>query len=434
MPSRNERAGRAPILRVALPAGASGLQSRLGDELAVEGDTLSFWGPLRPGQQELEFSYELPKRGSAFELQRSFPSGARRLVLVNTPGGPKLTRSGPADAALQPGDSIAIRVALPAAVDPAERVSVFESRIWLELDGAAFTVDEEHTLVVDGNAPLVSETGAPLFCMPLPDAADDLRFSTETLSMGVSRDPSGALAVYGPLPVGENTFTLRFLLPIDRDDPVFSLEMPLDVPLLSIMVADTGIVAQSDRLHRRRPIRTSDRSYLHLEAFEISAGEPVDLRLEPLEARATLPRPVTTGIALAAAALAIGFLIAPLRREGGEASVPPSVASRAADQRESVLTAIRGLDEDFEIGKLSEADHREMRQELRAEAVNLLRIERAARADDGPDNAVAEAAVPAAPAACLRCKAPVAVDGARFCSQCGARLDASAGSDGAAPV
>jgi hypothetical protein len=429
----SERSGREPILRVALPAGASDLQSRLGDDLIVEGNAVSFWGPLRPGQQELEFSYGFPKRSPAFEMQLSFPSGARRLVLVNRPGGPKLTRSEPSDAALQPGDSVAIRVEVPAAANAAERVSVFESRIWLEHDGAAFTVDEEHTLAVAGNAPLVSTSGAPLFCIPLPEGADDLRFSSETLRMGVSRDPSGALAVHGPLRVGENSLTLRFLLPIDRDDPVFSQVMSLDVPLLSIMVADTGLVIETDRLHNRRPIRTSDRSHLHLEAFEIPAGEPVELRLRPLEARRSMPRPAATGITLAAAALAIGFLIAPLRQESGEASVPSSAASRAADQRGSVLAAIRGLDEDFEIGKISEEDHRAMRLELRAEAVNLLRIERAALDEAAEAPEAAEVTAAPAPNACPGCGAERVAE-ARFCSQCGAPLDGPESADGAAPV
>ena len=430
-----ERGGREPILRVALPAGATGLQSRLGDELEAQGDALYFWGPLRPGQQELEFSYELPERGPAFEVQHDFPSGARRLVLVNQPGGPTLTRSGPEDAAIPPGDSIAIRVELPAAVDFSDRLSVFESRIWLELDGAAFTVDQQHTLTVEGSAPLVSASDAPLFCIPLPDGADDLRFASETLGMGLFRDPSGALAVRGPLPVGNSDITLRFLLPIDRDDPVFTQVMSLDVPLLSILVADTGLAIETSRMHRRRPMRTSDRSYLHLEAFEIAAGEPVELRLRPLEARGSLPRPAATGIALAAAALAIGFLIAPLRRDSGETSVPSSVASRAADQRGSVLTAIRGLDEDFEIGKLSEKDHREMRRELRAEAVNLLRIERTALAEtaEGAPAATAEAAAAPAPNACPRCAAASGAE-ARFCSQCGAPLRESGSAGEAARV
>jgi hypothetical protein len=443
----SERNEREPILRVVLPDGASGLRAGLGDDLQKDGDALSFWGPLRPGEQKLEFSYEIPERGPAFEMRRSFPSGARRLVLVERPGGPTLTRSGPDDAELRPGDSIALRVELPAATDSVDRISALEARIWLELDGSALTVDQQYTLAIEGDTPLLSASGAPLLCFALPDGADDLRLSSELSAKGLSRDPSGALALRGPLPVGETKIALRFLLPIQRSDPLFSQVMPLDVPLLSVVIADTGLVVETSRLHRKRPMRMPSRSYLHLEAFEISAGEPVELRLRPLEARKSLPKPAATGIALAAAAIAIGFLIAPLRQGGAEPDVPPSAASRAAEQRESVLTAIRGIDEDFEIGKLSEADHREMRLTLRAEAVNWLRVERAALeeaveteraalagAAETEHAALAGAAeTDATRRSCPSCNTAAGVD-ARFCSQCGAPLDRGGPADEAPPV
>ncbi len=439
-----------PILRVTLPADATALQSGLGDDLIQDGDTLSFWGPLRPGQQKIEFRYDIPWRGDVFEMSRSFPSGAGRLVLIDRPGGPKLTRSGADAAALRPGDTIALRVERAAASDAADRISALEARIWLELDGAAITVEQQYTLAIKGDGPLFAGSGAPLLCIVLPDGAGDLRFSSDTLAKGLSRDASGALAIRGPLPAGETKISLHFLLPIERSDPLFSQRMPLDVSLLSILIADTGIVVETTRLHQRRPIRTPDRSYLHLEGFEIPAGESIDLRLRPLEARKSLPKPAVTGVVFAAAALAAGFLIAPLRRAGSKMNVPPSAASRAAEERASVLAAIHGLDEDFDIGKLSEADHREMRQTLRAEAVDLLRTERAAiaaasRPDRATDLAVDRAAKPATDGAadpavdraakpatdgaadrvtrsCPGCGSEAGAD-ARFCSQCGARLD-----------
>jgi hypothetical protein len=413
-----DRDGREPILRVSLPAGASDFQSGLDNDLIKDGDTLTFWGPLRPGEQKIEFSYDIAGPAEAFELSRSFPSGARRLVLVDRPGGPRLTQSGAEDAAILPGTSIALRVERTADRDAAGRISALEARIWLELDGAAITVEQQFTLAVEGSTPLLAGSGPPLLCMTLPTGADDLRFSTETLAKGLARDSSGALALRGPLPPGETEIALHFLLPIERTDPFFSQVMPLDVSLLTILIADTGVVAETSRLHQRRPIRTPDRSYLHLEAFEIPAGESIDLQLRPLEARRSLPKSATTGVVFAAAALAIGFLIAPLRRAGSETSVPPSAASLAADQRSSVLAAIHGLDEDFEIGKVSEADHRAMRQSLRAEAVELLRTERAALAAASHPGSAGDSAM----RSCPSCDTEAGAD-ARFCSQCGVPLD-----------
>jgi len=428
-----ERKGSEPILRVTLPEGATELQSALGDDLEKDDNTLSFWGPLRPGEQQIEFSYDIPGRGDVFEMSRSFPSGARRLVLVDSPGGPKLTRSGPDDAVIRSGDSIVLRVEPAAKNSFADRISGLEARIWLELDGAAITVEQQYTLTVEGDRPLFAESGAPLLCIALPDGADDLRFSSATLASGLSLDPSGALALRGPLPAGETKIALHFLLPIERSDPLFSQRMPLDVTVLSILIADTGVAPETSRLHQRRPIRTPDRSYLHLEAFEIPAGESVELRLHPLEARTSLPKSAATGVAFAAAALAIGFLIAPLRRTESETSVPPSAASRAADQRASVLTAIHGLDEDFEIGKLSEADYHEMRQELRAEAVDWLRAERAALAAASSSERATEREAERGTRSCTSCDTEAGAD-ARFCSQCGAPLDEPAAADEAARV
>jgi hypothetical protein len=443
----SERNDREPILQVTLPDGAFEPQSEFGEALERDGNTLSFWGPLHSGQKELEFSYQIPERGTAFEMRRSFPSGARRLVLVERPDGPTLTRSGSDDAELRPGDSIAIGVEFPTAADAVDRISALDARFWLELDDAALTVDQRYTLAVEGNTPLRSASGAPLLCISLPDGAGDLRLSPETLAMGASFDPSGALAVRGPLPAGETGISLRFLLPIERDDALLSQVMPLDTPLVSVLVADTGLVVETSRLHRKRPIRRPDRSYLHLEAFEISAGEPVELRLRPLDARRPLSKPAAAGVAFAAAVIAIGFLIAPLRRVGAETNVPPSAASRAADQRGSVLTAIRGLDDDFETGKLTEADYREMRQTLRAEAVELLRVERAAleRAAEAEHAALEEAAgaerfaLEEAAGAddtqrwCPGCGAETGAD-ARFCAQCGTPLERGGSADGVSPV
>jgi hypothetical protein len=231
--------------------------------------------------------------------------------------------------------------------------------------------------------------------------------------LGLSRDPSGALAIRGPLPTGEVEIALRYRLPLPPGEPRFAHAMPLDVPLLTVLIADTGLVAETGRLHRRRPMRTSDRSYLHLEGFEIPAGELVELRLRPLETRQPLPKLAAAGLAVATAALVIGFLIAPLRRSATETTEAPQATSSAAQEREAVLDAIHGLDEDFEMGKLVEPDYREMRLALRAEAVDLLRTERAAISES-----VANASDPQR---CPSCGADIATD-SRFCSQCGAQL------------
>lgn len=430
----SDRVGREPILHVVLPDGAGELRSALGDNLESQGNTLSYWGPLRPGRHDLEFSYGIPERGASFDVRRTFPSGAQRVRLLSHSSGPTLTPGESDDAVLRPGEPVEldgqqfdtlvtgpiapggglnVHIELAPERESPAGLSARETRLWLDLDGAAITVDQQHTLEVGDSGPLVSVSGAPLLCIPLPDGAEAMRFSSSTLALGLSRDPSGALAIRGPLPTGEVEIAIRYRLPLPPGVPRFAHAMPLDVPLLTVLIADTGLVVETGRLHRRRPMRTSDRSYLHLEGFEIPAGELVELTLRPLETRRPLPKLAAAGIAVATAALVIGFLIAPLRRSTTETTAAPQADDSAAQEREAVLDAIHGLDDDFEMGKLAEPDYREMRLTLRAEAVELLRMERAASSEP-----VANASDPPL---CPRCGADVATD-SRFCSQCGVQL------------
>ncbi|HXH06561.1 MAG TPA: zinc ribbon domain-containing protein [Vicinamibacterales bacterium] len=158
-------------------------------------------------------------------------------------------------------------------------------------------------------------------------------------------------------------------------------------------------------------------------------------------------------LAAGLAAAAFHRMVAPLvsTRGNGEA-VPPAGRTRAALEREKtlVLRAIKELEFDRAMGKVSDADFHEMAGRLRARALALMRlleegdavyreaIERELAARLGrsvtgetgeraatPLRSAPSAEVPAAAArherSCPACGAPADED-ARFCKQCGARL------------
>ena len=140
---------------------------------------------------------------------------------------------------------------------------------------------------------------------------------------------------------------------------------------------------------------------MHLEAFELARGR------DPWSSRSRASR---RGVRCRCAARA-GFALLLAGARGG---VPDRArcARRAREprasrrrrrtrrrERESVLAALRDLEEDFETGKLDAADHAQMRGELRARAAALLAAERTAPAPPVP------AAPPAVPA-CPSCAAP----------------------------
>jgi hypothetical protein len=426
------RSERPPIVEMLLPEGASEVQVPFGSfpqGLDQAGRRLRFWGPLYPGGQQIEFGYGLAAGPDTSTLERGFPIGADRvLVLTPSPGpapeGDGLTSSAetvlddrPYHTALAEnlaaGTNLEIHVGTLERSDSVSGVSLIDTRMWLELDDAALVVDERYSLENTTGAPVGNVGDAPLLCIPLPPGAEELRFSQSAMSLGLSRDPSGALAVSGPAPPGTSTVALRYLLPVNAPRVDFARRFEQPFPLLSILVADTGLIADSERLHRLRPVRLEDRSFIHLEAFEVERGETISLTLEPLPAPRSLSK-WAAGILLGLMSVgSVAFLASPLG--GGPRASEDEGVSLSRAEREFVIESLRDLDHDYETGKVSEDDYQTDRHALQARAIALLQTEDAVRAT---------AAAAGQPDGCPSCGATL--DPAwRFCAVCGAALAAS---------
>ena len=446
------RGSLAPLLEFPLPQGASDFRLPLGAPagLRVEDRVIQFWGPIHPGGHDVEFFYALDSGAGALRVERLLTRGAER-VEVTTPAywaaprgaaftavdpGPRAA-AGPSDVrrsalpSLAPGSQLAFSLPIAPAAATRSAVEVVETQIWLEMDDAAVSVNEHHVLSVPAESAGTSASGAPLLCIPLARGAEALRFSPESLAMGLVPDPSGALAVQGPLKAGPGELHFRYRLPVTSESLRFERRFDNLLPLLTLFVADTSVNVSTDRLHRRRATRSGERSYLHFEAFGIEKDEEIVVTLAPITPAAALPPWVTGGLVAAAATGTLAFLAAPLylARERPEEDFNPAI--EAAAERESVYAAIDDADHDFETGKLDAEEHERLRIQLRARAVSLLRTQRAsvsARAAPAPEAAADPTAGDADAASfCHQCGAELAAQ-ARFCSRCGVRL-----ADGAAP-
>ncbi len=439
-----ERAGAEPILRWQLPERAAGFQSALGSfEQGVElvGSELRFWGPLHPGSRALEFLYDVPA-AERIPFERRFARGAERVTLL-VHGAASPLSPGPgfrpeadvvrgdarhaaaSSGALAAGSALRFELPAPPRPDAAASLALDSAEIWLELDDATLRADEAFALEVAGGAAL-SGAGSPLLCLELPEGVSDLRFSNETLALGLESDAGGALALRGPLPAGRSELRIRYQLPVSSNPVRFARRFPLALPVARLLVADTGVVPETRRLHRLQSVAVADRSYAHLEGLAFEAGEELAVDLRRIQLGAGLPRGVSLALVGAGGLLALLLLSAPLRDARGRVAdaAPDAGESGAAREREALYAAIADLDHDFETGKLSPEDHERMRDELRARAVALLRSERAQAGARGsgasaPERALGETAP--AQRRCSACAAPVEAS-ARFCSHCGARL------------
>jgi hypothetical protein len=439
-----DRGARSPVLRAELPEGAEeflmphGLQPEGVERRERE---VAFWGPIYPGEQDLGFSYLLPAilpaTGRAVEIDKAFPSGAERTLVLVPAGGPIPSGKGLVEKepttlegrsfrtfegpALAPGGRLGFSFALPEArVDP-DALEVMEARLLLSLDDAALGVRETHVLQAKGEGAIMAAPGESLLRIPVPEASQDLRFSTDTAGLSLARLPQGGVEVGGVAPPGESTVAVEYRIPVDGSSVDLVRSFEKRVPLLGIYLADSGrLILESDRLHRRRPVRTSDLTYIHLEAFSVAPGEKVALRIASQPPSRGSSRAGVLAVVALASVLCGALLIAPLLggdlgTESAEPDEPPSVR-----ERESIYAAIRDLEHDHETGKIAEADYASMRDELRGRALALLRREREGAADAERKRAP-------------RCPACAADVGAadRFCSRCGQALAASA--EGEAP-
>lgn len=421
-----ERAGATAPLELTLPEGASAIETPLGNTEGFErvGRTLRYWGPIYAGGQRVEIGYGLTLTNDTLEL--GFGAGTEQVRLFTPMGGLRATgddlrtlgeqtlaggRHQVQETDLSENRSLLLRIEGATAAVQTD-VKLIESRLWIELDDALAEVNEVHRIETAGGAPIGSASGGPLVCIGLPDGAEALRFSSESLELGLSRDPSGALALHGPIPAGTATLALRYQLPITQGRAVLDRTFETDVPLLSVLIADTGLIPTTDRLHRKRPVRTQDRAYLHLEGFTIGADERIALTIAPMATRARWPALASSGLLFGLALLSLFYLSAPLR---AGSPTPTANVDTISMERSAIYATIDALDEDFETGKVSAEDHTRMRSELRARAVHLLEAERAE---------VAPAAAPpaAAPAFCSQCGTGVGSED-RFCSKCGAALE-----------
>jgi hypothetical protein len=425
----------------------------IGDGLALDDDHVRFWGPLYPGEQRIEYQYSLPlpAEGVALRVPVELSQAAARVVVVAGTAGldirgaeliPSIdvqADSGEsletwARAGLGAGEGFEIDLTLPESRFDPTLLSVPRGDVWLEFDDTRLTATVDIQIKVEPGAPLSGSPDAPLLRVSIPAGArlQGVAPAAEALGLIPTGDASGDNAgfdVVGPIGPGTTSLGYSYLMPARPEGVELGMRFPGEVETLNVLIADTGLALESSRLHRRRPFRSGTRNYLHREAFNVAPDEIVDLSLAPIGATGP-PQSVSIGLAIAAAAAGAFFLFAPLRRAEREAAVEDSPLGRIQAERELIYTAIRDLDHDFETAKLEEHDYTQMRDGLRAEAIELLRAEREAVAEkeaqsDAPAAGATSAAdgkEPRTGTFCPSCGKEVTASW-RFCSHCGGDLN-----------
>jgi len=393
--SSDERADAQAPFRAVLPAGARDFASPLGDEesFSRDGDEIRYWGPLRPGNQEIRYVYHVPVEGREIDLRFGFPNGTAALQVLFPAESGLEVESGQLEAGrkialkgekaldhlraadLGPDSQLELTLRLPETRNDPDALTLGAASLRVELDDAVLQVIQEQRIHVAPGSPLAGDRNAPLLQLELPPGAELEPLPAAAVEMGMEAGASGSLDLLGPLMPGEYDVTWRYRIPARDGLAHLELRFPRDIPVLDMRVADTGVVIESDRLHRLRPRAMGTRVYLLRGAWHVEAGETVFVGFRALRDHSR-SRKVALVAMLALAVAAALFVTAPLR-PAPDAVVPKTeMPDSTAAERELLYDSIRDLDHDFETGKIAEADYQQMRDELRGQAIALLRTER----------------------------------------------------------
>lgn len=474
-----------------LPPGAIDFKMPLGvtpEGLLKQAGRLAWFGPVHPGRHLFAFSYALttaPVSAPAPEVLRfdvQVPVDVPLTLLtplhfgrVDAPGfsaagAVERLSQGEHTRTLGRSDDGRITLAfeLPPARPGGDAALLREVQVVLSMDHARAQVNENIALEITPGALALAGPEQPFFHLALPPRAENVRFAAEAPGLNWLPHAQGGLALVGAAGAGSYEVQVQYSLSTaDAGRLNYRRSFSKVLPLLSLFVADSGDLAlESKRLHRRRPLRSNDRNYLRLEAFELAPGEVADLELQrrpkPAFARGNAAR----GMALLLALGAVLYLALPLRRGARSPARTPAV-SAAARERAALIETIRDLDHDLETGKLSAEDHEKWRSSMFEQAAALLAREREERAFFAqgaaereavrkcPAPADASEAPPAqqqptaaqqqpvqqedaarlldairqsvatrqaAPRRCPRCAKPAESEAHRFCAWCGAQL------------
>ena len=442
--AQDRRGDQSPPFVAALPENVSEYIDGQGgqrSDLVRDGNRLQFWGPVYPGPQDLRYGYLLDgprtddaSRAKRFEIVDALPVGADRLRVLVAGGTAAPEGNGLANPsepisienieyasyvapAIEPGGEVRLSIPLPTSSHDLANLELTRADFWIDHDDTAIRVTAEVHVSVAGPNRLLAPPGSNLLDLALPTGSEFLGLSGSTRMLGVEPDGQGGLAVLGPLAPGPSVIGYRYRIPVEgRAELDIQFERPVD--LLNILVADNGVIIESERLHRKRPFKQGTRFYLHREAYRIDADEKVSIVLEPIQ-RQAISQAGARWAAFGLAALAATFLVLPLR--GDREASAPTATSGLALEREILYESIHDLDHDFETGKIDAVDFQTLRDELRADAIALMHQERASVPDKGLAREAALRAVPE-PGTCPNCG--IAIKSSwHFCSGCGGKLE-----------
>jgi cytochrome c-type biogenesis protein CcmI len=279
------------------------------------------------------------------------------------------------------GVTLTVPITVYETTTDAAAVSVEQMHMFFDFAPGNTAVGQLFIVSNSGDRAYIGTDGTSLH-LPLPPGATNVRFQDGELG-GRYQSVSGGFADTEAIVPGVGTVQIlaSYDLPYDGKKLDMSLPMAYPVKSVNVLVPDPGPKLTSPQLTSAGSRQTQGGNMLNYVGGNLAAGASLALQISgAVNAPATSGTPAgstsTPWVLIASAALllvAVGIVAFVWLRQQREA-----VEEEAEDpeaQREELLDAIAELDDDFEAGRVAEADYRQQRTEFKAELVELMKAD-----------------------------------------------------------
>ncbi len=275
------------------------------------------------------------------------------------------------------GVTLTVPITVYETTTDAAAVRVEQMHMFFDFAPGSTTVGQLFIASNSGDRAYMGPDGTSLH-WSLPPGATNVRFQDGELGGRYQSTPGGLADTEAIAPgMGTAQILVSYDLPYDGTRLDISLPMAYPVKSVNVLVPESGPKLTSPQLTSAGSRQTQGGNMLNYVGGNLAAGTSLALQISgAANAPATSGTPsgsagapwvLIAGAALLLVAVGIvAFVWLRQQREAVEEKVEDSEA-----QREELLDALAELDDDFDAGRVAEADYHQQRAELKAELVEL---------------------------------------------------------------
>lgn len=234
-----------------------------------------------------------------------------------------------------------------------------------------------------------SNVHRPTLFLPILSGAQDIQFENPDADATTLRGPE-VMTYTMPFVPGMDQIVYNYIVPFKPPTYQFSLKIPMDIGKVRVLLSDVNAKIASTQLITPTLFPTQNgQTFLQTTADNVKAGTSVNATFSNLTgstggtsttpptgaapATSTIPgvgdNVLIGGVIIGVAAIAaIGLLVYPLmKRRAAQAAAPTE-----AEQRLELLQELADLDDEFEAGKIAEAEYKKEREAIKADLRELM--------------------------------------------------------------